>query len=143
MLDSLYRHHQKIGSNINFLIHRSIICELGCFEQPLITPSPAGDSRLPIDGAILDQDDLLDAESVPNIFVSCLNSDKLGGFSRAAQATCLLDQVFKSLRTPDLDCRLLQLQGLDTAIQSYLALVLPECQANVGVFCAAIAIAIR
>jgi hypothetical protein len=123
--------------------YRSLLCELRDLEQPLITRSPTGDARLPIEADTIDQYDLLETDSIPNVHISCLAVDKLGGFSRAAQATCLLDQVLEGLKTPDLDCRLLQLQGLDASLQAYLASIFPQCKAKTGVYCAAIAIAIR
>ena len=113
------------------------------FDQPLVTVFPGGDARLPIEPQFLDQLDILDPESLPNTPVSCLTSPKVGGFSRTAQATCLLDQVFKGFNTPDIDSRLLQLDRLDTSIQAFLSMVMPQCQDQRGVFCAAINIAIR
>jgi len=113
------------------------------FDQPLVTVFPGGDARLPIEPQILDQLDILNPESLPNIPVSCLTSPKVGGFSRTAQATCLLDQVLKGFDTPDIDSRLLQLDRLDINIQAFLSLVMPQCQGQSGVFCAAINIAIR
>jgi hypothetical protein len=112
-------------------------------DQPLITVFPGGDARLPIEPQVFDQLDILDPESVPNIPVSCLTSPKVGGFSRTAQATCLLDQVLKGFDTPDIDSRLLQLDRLDTNIQAFLSLVMPQCQGQSGVFCASMNIAIR
>jgi hypothetical protein len=112
-------------------------------DQPLVTIFPGGDARLPIESQVLDQLDILDMESVPNIPVSCLTSPKVGGFSRTAQATCLLDQVLKGFDTPDLDSRLLQLDRLDVNIQAFLSLVMPQCQGQSGVFCASMNIAIR
>jgi hypothetical protein len=113
------------------------------FDQPLVTVFPGGDARLPIEPQVLDQLDILDPESLPNIPVSCLTSPKVGGFSRTAQATCLLDQVLKGFDTPDIDSRLLQLDRLDTNIQAFLSLVMPQCQGQSGVFCTAMNIAIR
>jgi hypothetical protein len=113
------------------------------FDQPLVTVFPGGDARLPLEPQVLDQLDISDPESLPNIPVSCLTSPKVGGFSRTAQATCLLDQVLKGFDTPDIDSRLLQLDRLDTNIQAFLSLVMPQCQEQSGVFCAAINIAIK
>jgi hypothetical protein len=113
------------------------------FDQPLVTVFPGGDARLPIEPQVLDQLDILDPEFLPNIPVSCLTSPKVGGFSRTAQATCLLDQVLKGFDTSDIDSRLLQLDRLDTNIQAFLSLVMPQCQGQSGIFCAAINIAIR
>jgi hypothetical protein len=113
------------------------------FDQPLLATFPAGDARLPIEPHILDQLDILDRESVPNIPVSCLTSPKIGGFSRTAQATCLLDQVLKGFDTLDIDSKLLQFDMLDTNIQAFLSLIMPQCQGQSGVFCTAINTAIR
>jgi hypothetical protein len=100
------------------------------FDQPLVTVFPSGDARLPIEPQVLDQLDILEPESVPNVPLSCLTSPNLGGFSRTAHATCLLDQVLKGFDTPDIDSRLLQLDRLDTNIQAFLSLVMPQCQGN-------------
>jgi len=116
---------------------------VGAFKQPLVTTSPLSDSRLPIECDVLDRADLLIADSMPNVLVSCQTSAKISGFGRAAQATCLLDQVIKGLSIPDVDSRLFLLQGLDEAIQTFLALVLPYCREETGVYCGAIAIAVR
>jgi hypothetical protein len=113
------------------------------FDQPLVTVFPGGDARLPIEPQVLDQLDILDPESLPNIPVSCLTSPKVGGFGRTAQATCLLDQVLRGFDTLDIDSRLLQLDRLDTNIQAFLSLVMPQCQGQSGIFCAATNIAIR
>ena len=113
------------------------------FDQPLVTIFPGGDARLPIEPQVLDQLDISDPGSLPKIPVSCLTSPKIGGFSRTAQATCLLDQVLKGFDIPDIDSGLLQLNRLDTNIQAFLSLVMPQCQGQAGVFCAAMNIAIR
>ena len=112
-------------------------------DQPLLTAFPGGDARLPIEPQVLDQLDILDPKALPNIPVSCLTSPKLGGFSRTAQAASLLDQVFKGFDIPDVDSRLLLLDRLDTNIQAFLSLIIPQCQGQSGAFCAAINIAIR
>jgi hypothetical protein len=111
-------------------------------DQPLATIFPGGDARLPIDLQVLDQLDILDPESVPNIPVSCLTSPRLGGFSRTAQATCLLDQVFKCFETSDIDSRLLQLDRLDSNIQAFLSLIMPNTVGQLGVYCTAISTSI-
>ncbi len=116
---------------------------MAVFDQPLLTVFPGGDARLPIEPEVLDQLDILAQDSLPNISVSCLTSPKVGGFGRTAQATCLLDQVLKSFNIPDIDSRLLQLDRLDTSIQAFLSLTMPQCQEQPGVFCAAMNIAIR
>jgi hypothetical protein len=111
--------------------------------QPLVTASPAGDARLPIECDILDRGNLLSGDSIPGILVSCQTSTKVGGFGRAAQATCLLDQVIRGLTIADVDSRLLLLQGLDEAIQAFLSLVLPHGGGQTECYCVAVAITTR
>ncbi|KAK4140139.1 uncharacterized protein C8A04DRAFT_15211 [Dichotomopilus funicola] len=79
----------------------------------------------------------------PNSTVSSLASDEVGGFGRAAQAALLLDQVLKSFQTPNLDDRLVQLDGLDTALRTFLTVVLEQSHGKPGPFCGAISLAIR
>jgi hypothetical protein len=122
---------------------RTFFNEVIVLDQPLLTIFPGGDTRLPIEPEVLDHLDILNPESLPNVPVSCLASPKIGGFGRTAQATCLLDQVLRSFDAVDIDSRLLQLDGLDTSIQSFLSFVIPQCQAQSGTFCAAVHIAIR
>jgi len=113
------------------------------FDQPLVTIFPSGNARLPIEPEVLDQLDILSPESVPNVPVSCLTAPKVGGFGRTAQAACLVDQVFKTVEIVDIDSRLLQLDGLDTSLQAFLSLVIPQCHSRCGSFCAAVQLAIR
>lgn len=112
-------------------------------DQPLVTVFPGGDARLPIESQVLDQLDLLDQKPLLNTPVSFLTSPNIGGFSRTAQATSLLDQVFKSFNTQDIDSRLFQLDRLDTSLQAFLSLVIPLARGKCAQFCAAINIAIR
>ena len=112
-------------------------------DQPLVTIFPGADAQLPIEPQVLDQLDILDPQSLPNVPLSCLTSPKVGGFGRTAQAACLLDQILKGFHIPDIDSRLLLLDRLDTNIQAFLSLVIPQCPGQAGVFCAAINIAIR
>lgn len=123
--------------------YRAFFSEMASFNQPLLTVFPSGDARLPIEPQVFDQLDILDLQSLPNIPVSCLISAKVGGFSRTAQATCLLDQTLKCLDTPDIDSRLLLLNRLDTDIQAFLSFLMPQCPGQSGVYCAAVNIAIR
>ena len=128
--------------------NRALCCELDAFKQPLVTTSPPGDAHLPVEYSVLDRNDIVgdEASSITRntVLVSSLTSTReIGGFARAAQATHLLDQVIRALALPDLDNRLLLLQGLDDAIQSFLTLILSQFQGRTEVNCAAIAIAIR
>lgn len=122
---------------------RYISSEMATFDQPLLTAFPGGDARLPIESEVFDQLDISELQSLPNIPVFCLTSAKVGGFSRSAQASCLMDQVLKALDTPDIDSRLLLLDRLDTDIQAFLSLVMPQCPGQSGEYCAAVNIAIR
>lgn len=124
---------------------RAFACDVsGAFEQPLCTTVPSGDARLPIERDLLDRGGLLGPDSLPDMTpVSSLTSTNVAGFGRAAQAICLLDRVIRGLKTPDINSRLLLLDGLDTAIQAFLALVMSLCLDRPAQFCAAIAIGIR
>jgi hypothetical protein len=119
------------------------LSEVTVSNQPLITVLPSGDDRLPIELHVLDQLDILDPQSLPNISVSCLTSLAIGGFGRSAQAICLLDQVVRGFDTPDIDAKLLLLDRLDNNIQAFLSLVSPQCQGQSGAFCASMNIGIR
>ncbi|KAF2491658.1 hypothetical protein BU16DRAFT_565360 [Lophium mytilinum] len=126
------------------IYERAFFSEAAVLDQPLVARFPGRDPRLPIESHVLDQLDILEPESLPNIPVSCLTSLKVGGFGRTAQATCLLDQVLKGFDTADIDSRLLLLDRLDTNIQAFLSLVMSQAQGQSGVLsCAAINIAIR
>ncbi|KAN0096723.1 hypothetical protein V8E51_015528 [Hyaloscypha variabilis] len=125
------------------ICERTFFCEEAVSDQPLVTIFPGGDSQLPIEPQVLDQLDVLDPQSLPKIPLSCLTSPKVGGFGRTAQAACLLDQVLKGFDIPEINSRLLLLDRLDTNIQAFLSLVIPQCPGQAGVFCAAINIAIR
>ncbi|KAH8883452.1 hypothetical protein GQ53DRAFT_699301 [Thozetella sp. PMI_491] len=123
------------------IYERAFFCEVGAADQPLMTTSPSADARLPVERDILDRADILGPESIPSIPVSSLTS-MLGGFGRVAQASCLVDQVIRGRNIVDLDSRLLALQGLDSAIQEFLALVLSHPRGKAGDYCGAIAVAV-
>ncbi|VUC27893.1 unnamed protein product [Clonostachys rosea] len=125
------------------ICERTFLCELETYNQPLLSIFPAGDARLPIESRVLDQLDILEHGSLPNVPLSCLTFPNLGGFSRMAQATCFLDQVLKAFEVNDIDSRLLLLSRLDTNIQAFLPLVMPQCQQEPGIYCSAMNITIR
>jgi hypothetical protein len=112
-------------------------------EQPLITVISSEDARLPTEPILLEQSEYLGPESVPYVPVSCLSSIDVGAFGRAAQAAWLLDQVLKGFEIPSLGSRLIQLRNLDTALQTFLGVVMQQCDGKGGIFCEAIAITIR
>lgn len=122
---------------------RAFICEVADFEQPMATALPPGDTRLPIDRDILDRGDVLSPDSIPNIPVSCFTTTNVGGFGRAAQASCLLDQVLSGLIIPDLNTRLPLLESVDRTIQSMLALLLTYGLNETWPCCTALAVTVR
>jgi hypothetical protein len=66
-----------------------------------------------------------------------------GGFCQAAQAAWLLDRVLSALSTPNLEDMHTRLQGLDSRLQTFLAIVTEPSFAASTVYCWAISIAIR
>ncbi len=120
-----------------------LVSEVTVIDQPLSTTFPGANARLPIESQVLDQLDILHPRSLSNVPLSCLTLPHLGGFARMAQATCLLDQVLTGVKSSDINSTLPQFDRLDVSIQSLLSLVMPRCQEEPGVYCAAINIAIR
>ncbi|KAL4875632.1 hypothetical protein BJY04DRAFT_232346 [Aspergillus karnatakaensis] len=114
------------------------------FKQSIVTPFPLGDALLPIDRETLDRGDYLHPDSIPNIPLACMGTDKAGSFARAAQAACLLDQVLKGLAIPDLSIRLPLLDSLDRTMQSFLTLVLSQTGPGIDwPYCTTMGIAVR
>lgn len=97
---------------------------------------PAGDAQLPIEPTAMDQL----PTAVP---ISSLTAPNASGFGRTAQAAWLLDQVLRELSSPDPDSMLIQLENLNSTLQFFLTVVMEQCQGNWGIYCAAIATAIR
>jgi hypothetical protein len=54
-----------------------------------------------------------------------------------------LDQTVKTFSLADLDSKRTQLHELDSLLRSFLTAVMQQCQGTWGVYCGAIAIAIR
>ncbi|KAH8668563.1 hypothetical protein BX600DRAFT_548891 [Xylariales sp. PMI_506] len=123
------------------IYERVFLSELHSLEQPLVTATLP--TRLPIEYDVLSRGHLIRPDSLPSALVSCTASRKISGFGGAAQAAHLLDQILKALSIADIGNRLILLQGLDDAIQAFLAMTLPHCQEQIGIYCAAIAIAFR
>jgi hypothetical protein len=121
----------------------TIFCEVTVPEQPLLTVVPGANARLPSEPEALAQVNGPDLGLRPNFTVSSPTSEEVGGFGRAAQAALLLDQVLRSFQTSSLDDRLVQLEGLDTALQTFLAVVMQQGHDKPSSFCGAIALAIR
>jgi hypothetical protein len=108
-----------------------------------VASHPGGNARLPIDPSLLERDDFLGAETISYMSVSHLASANVESFGRAAQAAWLLDQVIKAFDIPDIHNQLFQLQGLDTALQSFLVALMQQSSAGQYKYCEAIAITIR
>ncbi|KAL3482036.1 hypothetical protein BJX99DRAFT_253158 [Aspergillus californicus] len=127
---------------------RAFMCEIDDLDQPMSTTFPPGDARLPIDRDILDRGHLVSPDSIPSIPLSSMTLTTttvtaIGGFARAAQASCLLDQVQQGMAIPDLNTKLLLLESLDRTIQSFLAGVLNHNPQASSPYCTALAITVR
>ncbi|KAH8660452.1 hypothetical protein BX600DRAFT_56848 [Xylariales sp. PMI_506] len=159
--------HGAVGGSNNLMERKTaantwwaiVICEREFYNevtvsnQPLTTVIPDANVELPTEPAVLDRMDVTvsysngpakydtpsDASSSPR----CLNPESIKSFGRAAQAARLSDTVLKTFEIADLDTRLLQLNGLDTTMRAFLAVLLEQCQTEQGVFCGAIATSIR
>ncbi|CAJ2511203.1 Uu.00g068280.m01.CDS01 [Anthostomella pinea] len=125
------------------ICERMIAFEVTVPEQPLVTLAPSEDARLPTEPEVLDRSDVLDRSSICNVVVSSLFTIEVGGFGRAAQAASLADRVIQAFSIADLRSRLVHLDALDSALQSFLTTVLSQCHGQWGIYCAAIALAIR
>ncbi|TRX91524.1 hypothetical protein FHL15_007529 [Xylaria flabelliformis] len=66
-----------------------------------------------------------------------LSAIDVRGFSRAAQAAWLVDQVLTSYDIANFDARLSRLVALDESIQAFLSSSMQQCQGEGGVFCEA------
>jgi hypothetical protein len=108
-----------------------------------VASHPGENARLPIDPSLLERDEFLGAETISYTSVSHLTSVDVESFGRAAQATWLLDQVIRAFDIPDINNQLFQLQGLDTAIQSFLVALMQQSSVGRDKYCEAIAITIR
>ncbi|CRG91815.1 hypothetical protein PISL3812_08869 [Talaromyces islandicus] len=64
-------------------------------------------------------------------------------FASAARAAWFLDQVFRTLHAEDLDTRLLQLDGLDHALRTFLSTIMNSDGRVLRRYCTAIVLAIR
>ena len=127
------------------ILGRTFFCDITVTEQPLITPIPGGDARLPVEPGALEQADFLGGDSVPSVSVSQLSSVEVESFGRNAQAAWLLDHVLKAVAISNPDTRMFQLQGLDSTLQTFLVALMQQGNGgqNGKYFCEAIAICIR
>ncbi|KAJ5876806.1 hypothetical protein N7455_000271 [Penicillium solitum] len=125
------------------ITERTIFCEVDTVHQPLISRCPDKGLRLP---KTMSQK----WNPAPSPEALTPEGDSLGpsfvesdGYTSVTQAAWLLDQVFKSLEEQDIDSRLVQLDRLDHALQTSLALTMEQSQGRWGLFCTANAIMIR
>ncbi|KAH6617167.1 hypothetical protein F5144DRAFT_585644 [Chaetomium tenue] len=128
------------------IFERTIFCDVTVPEQPLLAVIPSANARLPSEPAALTQAGAPGPCPRSNITVSSetsLMSEGVGGFGRAAQAALLLDRVLRSFQISSLDDRLVHLDGLDSALQTFLTVVLQQSHGEPGPFCAAISLALR
>ncbi|KAL3441449.1 hypothetical protein BJX65DRAFT_288532 [Aspergillus insuetus] len=99
------------------IYERMFLCEQSVVDQPLLS-------------------------IMPEITLTSFAQDQ-GGFYQAAQAAWLLDSVLGPLSTPNSEDMHARLQGLDSRLQTFLAMVTEPSFAASTVYCWAISIAIR
>jgi hypothetical protein len=71
------------------------------------------------------------------------DATEYGGFASTAQAAWYLDQVFRALNVDDLDKRLVQLDGLDHALRTFLNIIMDSDGRILRRYCTPIVLAIR
>ncbi|KAJ5577691.1 uncharacterized protein N7459_006655 [Penicillium hispanicum] len=120
------------------ICERTFFCELDDFQQPFTTKVPSREAPLPTEPGGADHS--VPKSHIPHDSTDTSTQYDNGGFASVAQAAWLLDQVFKILEIPDLDLRLIQLDGLDHTLRSFLAVIMEEARGRWGSFCAANAI---
>ncbi|KAI8633679.1 hypothetical protein F5Y19DRAFT_470921 [Xylariaceae sp. FL1651] len=125
------------------ICERMMICEVAVPDQPLVTIFPGETSQLPIEPDVMDQRDIFNPGPISTVLLSSFFTVNVGGFGRAAQAASLLDQVLKAISMLDLKGRLVHLDSLDSTLQSFLTVIMQQRDGNWGVYCGAIALAIR
>ncbi|KAJ5649994.1 uncharacterized protein N7484_003717 [Penicillium longicatenatum] len=112
---------------------RIFYCEIAESQQPFAMRVPPREARLPTEPTL--------ASFAVSKSRSPLNepiaTETTGGFACMAQATWLLDEVFKAMEVTDLDARLTQLDGLDHTLRTVLTVVMNRDQGAWGSFCAA------
>lgn len=108
--------------------------------MPFAARFPNSQVPLPKETYLSEENNLSETKECPDIM---RNSTPDGGFACIAQAAWLLDQVFKTLELSDIDAKLLQLDGLDHTLRTYLTIVIDQAEGRWGRFCTAIAIVIR
>ncbi|KAL2839260.1 hypothetical protein BJY01DRAFT_28697 [Aspergillus pseudoustus] len=123
---------------------RAFMCEAGTLDQPLTTAFPPGEARLPVDRDILDRGDLIDPDTIPDISLSSyLTARNIGGFGRAARASCLLNQIFRAMALLEITSVLSLLESLDVSLRSSLGLILNQGVDRSWHHCTALAVTLR
>ena len=117
-----------------------LVCETKTITQPLTTFYPQPERPLPSEISLAASWHLpRSPDSLPPI-TSFVNIDGIG---RAAQAGSLLSRVIESIRSNYNPLGLAELRRIDADLQSFLSVVLEQCRGTWGVYCGAIAIALR
>lgn len=125
----------------NLILDRTFFCELTDFNQPFATRFPDSQARLPKETYSSNDEVHVAIKQSPNPSDTSITDG--GGFSCVAQAAWLLDQVFKTIEVSDINARLIQLDGFDHTLQTFLAIVMDQAEGRWGMFCTANAIIIR
>ncbi|KAJ5263600.1 hypothetical protein N7478_011205 [Penicillium angulare] len=116
---------------------RTIFCELAPSNQPLASRVPARESRLPTEPM------LAIPNTMPNALSPTESASNASGFGCIAQATWLLDELFKTIEMSDADDRLNRLDGLDHTLRTVLAVIMDQSGGAWGTFCTANGMIIR
>ncbi|KAH0440893.1 hypothetical protein CcaCcLH18_02236 [Colletotrichum camelliae] len=120
------------------ICERSNFCEVTVNEQPLVTLMSKDDSKLPMEIRRGISSDVEAHSSISNLFVN-----NIEGFSRAAQATWLVDKVLMAFKVPNTTSRLNELRDLDAISQEFLGQLLQQHPGSGGIMCEAISITLR
>ncbi|KAJ5974384.1 hypothetical protein N7481_011594 [Penicillium waksmanii] len=122
------------------ICERTFFCELDDFDQPFAARFPDIHTQLPRDTYSPNNDNQFKTSQSTDTAEDTVRS---GGYACIAQAAWLLDQVFKTIELTDIDAKLIQLDGLDHTLRTFLAIVMERSEGKWGKFCTANAILIR
>jgi hypothetical protein len=111
--------------------------------QPLITNRPDDNLQLPRESDILGQGKPTGPEAIPVVLVSAPLAVAVGGFGRTAQAAMLCDEILKAFTIPNLESRIIQLDNINSRLQSFLRVVMKQENCDTRVYCGAMVLAIR
>lgn len=122
------------------LCFRTFFCELDDFDQPFAARFPDIHTQLPRETYSPKDNNQFRPIQPTDTAEDAIRS---GGYACIAQAAWLLDQVFKTIELTDIDAKLIQLDGLDHTLRTFLTIVMEQSQGKWGKFCTANAILIR